>query len=432
MIESSSRARSIRVGAKTAGTVEVPPSKSHTNRALNLALLVDGDVRISRPLDSEDTRAMLRALGQLGVDVSEANGSLTLSRQSLPEGAAIDCRASGTMLRFLIASLTTVAGTWTLDGTERLRNRPLAPLLEALRSLGGEIECPGTEGFAPVRIRGGSLRGGRASLDAGDSSQFLSALLMAAVGARKRVEIEVSGLVSAPYVEMTIQAMADVGLKVKQEGNRFWVAPQQVSGARIAIEGDYSSACYFGAAAALTRGSITLTGLRSDSVQGDARFFSVLEAMGAASQWGDGVLQVRGPERLEAVQEDFSDIPDQVPTLAALAPFAAGTTRVVGVGHLRLKESDRLEVVARELGRAGVAPIEESADALAIPGLWSVGEPPRSAVTIDPTDDHRIAMSLAVFGLVRPGLSIAHPEVVSKSYPDFWRDFAAVCEPGGR
>lgn len=405
-----------------------PPSKSVTNRALNLALLAQGPVEVARPLESDDTRAMGAALERLGFSIERRAGALVIRPARTVESAAVDCGASGTMLRLLTASLTTRPGTWTLDGTVRLRQRPLGPLVDGLRELGAEIECLGIEGFAPLRIRGATLRGGTCRLDAGSSSQFLSALLMASVRSESRVSIEATALTSAPYVELTLRAMRDFGYRVDRSGNTYSIEPQRALETRFEVEADYSSACYFAAAAALTGGRVVLEGLRRDSAQGDARFLAVLETMGARCTWSEGGLAVEGPDRLRAVVEDFSDMPDQVPTLAALAPFAEGTTRVFGVGHLRLKESDRLAVVARELARAGVAGIVEQAAELAVPGVWAGVPAPSEAVVLDTADDHRIAMSLALLGLRRGGVSIAEPMVVAKSYPGFWNDFRAICE----
>lgn len=426
--------REIRSGSRARGTVLPPPSKSVTNRALNLALLVDGPVEIVRPLVSEDTRAMTAALGRLGFEVRRTGSGLLVRETRGSEGpagteeVAIDCRASGTMLRFLAASLATRPGVWILDGVARLRERPMAPLIGALRQLGAEIECLRAEGFAPLRIRGATLRGGRCRLDAGASSQFLSALLMAAVRSKEGVSVETSALTSEPYVELTLEAMNGFGLRWRRSADRFEVAPQRSGTASFEVEADYSSACYFGAAAALTGGRLALQGLRAESKQGDARFFSVLERMGARCSWKGSTLEVVGAKRMQAVSESFADMPDQVPTLAVLAPFAEGTTRISGVGHLRLKESDRLAVVARGLARAGVEGVLEADAEIAVPGVWARAEAPNSPVAIDTADDHRIAMSFALLGLRREGVSIVEPDVVAKSYPEFWADFGAACE----
>lgn len=404
----------------------MPPSKSFTNRALNLALLAEGACEIVRPLESEDTAAMRAALEALGRAVDPVADGLAIGPRSPVTEAEIDCGASGTMLRFLTASLAVLPGVWRLDGTTRLRERPLAPLIAALRSLGAGIDCLGNDGFAPLRIRGGLATGRRAVVDASQSSQFLSALLMAATRLPEGVAVEVSGLTSKPYLELTLQAMADFGVPVDRRGDLFSVAARPPAGGRYEVEGDFSSACYFAAAAALTGGEVELLALRQGSRQGDRRLLSILEAMGAASHWREGRLVVAGSARLSGVEVDLSDLPDQVPTLAALAPFAAGETRITGVGHLRLKESDRLAAMANGLERAGVAGVEVLDDGLRVPGVWSDCEPPSEPVIIDSVDDHRIAMAFAVLGVRRPGLSVSDPDVVAKSYPGFWDDLDSV------
>jgi len=285
----------------------------------------------------------------------------------------------------------------------------------------------------PLRIEGGSLRGGTTVLDAGESSQYLSALLLAALGGQQPTRVRVTALTSAPYVDVTLQLIARWGGRVEASAGAFVVTPglrppRVDTDVEVEVEGDYSAAAYPAAAAALTGGEVTLRGLRRDSTQGDREFLDVLGRMGAEVSWRGDELQVTGGGALAAVDVDMGSMPDQVPTLAALAPFARGTTMIRNVPHLRIKESDRLAAMARELGRAG-AVVEERADGLVIPGVWADVAPaelPGTPVTVDPHGDHRIAMSMALVGLRRPGLRIAHPEVVAKSYPRFWNDLAAL------
>ncbi len=287
----------------------------------------------------------------------------------------------------------------------------------------------GPEGYPPLTVAGDTFRGGETTLDAGESSQYLSALLLAALGGRETTRVRVAALTSAPYVDVTLQLIARWGGRVEASAGAFVVTP----GLRpprfdVEVEGDYSAAAYPAAAAAVTNGVVTLRGLRRESAQGDRGFLDVLRRMGAKISWEDDELRVVGGAALTAVDLDMASMPDQVPTLAALAPFARGTTTIRNVPHLRIKESDRLAAMARELGRAG-AVAEERADGLAIPGVWTDVAPadlPRTPVTVDPHGDHRIAMSMALVGLRRPGLRIDHPEVVAKSYPRFWDDLAAL------
>ncbi len=405
-------------GRPVSGRVAVPGSKSITQRYFNLALLGNLPLVVHRPLLSEDTRHYLGALEACGFRVELSTGHVRLEPGAEQPAAAIFCGAGGTMFRFLTAALTTRPGTWGLDGIPRLRERPIEPLIAALRQLGAEIECPEREGYAPLRIAGGSLRGGRCKLDAGASSQFLSALLMAGQVAPEAVEIEVAALTSEPYVDLTLDAVAELGGSVRREGDVFALRPSRLAADEVTVEADFSAVAYPAAAAMLSGGEVLIEGPRPDSRQGDRRFVDLIENMGARIRWQGGGLAVAAGS-LRAVDADLSATPDQVPTLAALAPFAAGTTRITGVPHLRIKESDRLSAMASELSRVG-AEVEELEDGLLIPGIWARSEPPEAPVAVSTWGDHRIAMSMALVGLRRPGVSILDPGVVAKSYPDFW------------
>ena len=428
-------------GRQARGRVRVPPSKSITHRYLALALLGGRPLLVERPLLAEDTRLFLAALAQIGWRVEERPLAVALAppapghRAAAAAAAApvaISCGNAGTMLRFLIAVLAAVPGRWRLDGTARLRERPVGPLVEALRRLGADIRHLGNPGCAPVEITGGTLAGGFTRLDAGDSSQFLSALLLAGLAASEPLTVEVSALTSAPYVEVTLAAARRCGgrIEVRQgEGGALTcrVVPGLLPPPRLRVEGDASAACYPAAAAALTGGSVVLEGLAADSPQGDRRFLELLAEMGAEVSWRGDEVEVRGG-RLRGITADLSAMPDQVPTLAALAPFARGTTRIRNVAHLRLKESDRLSAMAGELRRLG-AEVEEGPDRLDVAGTWCATPPPADPVVVETHGDHRIAMSLALAGLRRPGVAIGAPQVVAKSYPGFWQDFLGLLAP---
>lgn len=419
-------------GRRASGELVVPPSKSLSNRLCNLALVAWKPVTLVRPLRSDDIHRFREVLIRLGFEVEERGDlaageeiALTPPRRPHPE-AHLDCGDSGTLLRFLVAALTTLPGRFTVDGSPRLRERPLAPLLAALRELGARISCLGAEGHAPLIVEGPSLDGGRARLDAGASSQYLSALLMAACRAERTVEIEVLSLTSQPYVDLTLDLLARQGAAVSRTGEcAFRVEPSQLAGGRMEVEGDFSAAAYPAAAAALTGGQVFLRGLRRTSLQGDRRFLDLLARLGAAVEWREGGVVVRGDGELAAIDESCPDIPDQVPTLAALAPFARGTTRLRDAAHLRIKESDRLRAMATELALVG-ALVEERPDGLVIPGLWADAEPPASPVRTASWGDHRIAMSCALMGLRRPNLEVGQPGVVEKSYPRFWHDLGSL------
>ena len=420
----SSPAYRIPAGRVVRGEARPPGSKSITQRYFNLALLGHVPLEIQRPLLSEDTRLFLSAVEKCGFRVEVDDDAVRLEPGEVTEGGEIFCGNGGTLFRFMTATLATLPGTWRLDGVERLRERTIGPLISSLRGLGARIECPEREGFAPLVIKGGSLDGGETTLDAGISSQFLSALLMAGLAASRPSTIRVEALTSAPYIDLTLDAIADFGGLVRRHApDLFHVQPSVLDGADTCCEADFSSASYPAAAAVLTGGEIHLPGLRQGSRQGDRSFIDLLAAMGADIRWSEDGLTVKA-DKLRAVEVDLSRMPDQVPTLAALAPFAQGTTRITNVPHLRIKESDRLAAMASELGRAG-ARVEELSDGLVIPGIWHDTKPPNKPVTIDTWGDHRIAMAMALVGLRRPGLRIGNPGVVAKSYPSFWQDFEA-------
>jgi len=421
-------------GRQARGRVRVPPSKSITHRYLDLALLARRPLIVERPLLAEDTRLFLAALARCGWTVEERSGEeiwLAPPAAGVPSGVPVEifCGNAGTMLRFLVASLAALPGRWLLDGVARLRERPVGPLVEALRRLGAEVRYLGHPGRVPLEIAGATLGGGVTGLDAGESSQFVSALLMAGLAAPRPLVVEVSALTSAPYVEVTLAAVRRCGGRIEtlpdEDGTRrYRVVPGLLPPDRLRVEGDASAACYPAAAAALTGGSVLLEGLSADSPQGDRRFLDLLARMGAGVAWsGDEATVSGGP--LQAIEADLSAMPDQVPTLAALAPFARGTTRIRNVAHLRLKESDRLSAMATELRRLG-AEVEEGMDRLDIAGTWWQAAPPDDRVAVDTHGDHRIAMSLALVGLRRPGVLVDSPQVVAKSYPAFWQDFLGL------
>ncbi|HEY2738536.1 MAG TPA: 3-phosphoshikimate 1-carboxyvinyltransferase [Thermoanaerobaculia bacterium] len=420
-------------GTRIRGRLRVPSSKSLTHRYFNLAVLARAPLVVEHPLVAEDTRLFLEALGRLGFRVTEEGEAVRLERLSgnkTGDETEILCGNAGTMLRFLVATLTVVPGIWRLDGVARLRERPVRPLVDALRRLGARIDYLGAEGYVPLRLHGGTLGAGTTVLDAGESSPYLSALLMAALRAPGPVTVEVEALTSRPYVDVTLGVVAAFGGHIEEDGEGIYrVRPSALDAGgtgRVAVEGDWSAAAYPAAAAALTGGTVVLDGLVRDSRQGDRGFLALLEQMGAAVSWNGNEVTIQG-NSLQGIEADLSSMPDQVPTLAALAPFARGTTRIFNVAHLRIKESDRLDAMATELRKAG-ATVEEGPDWLRIPGIWADAEPPATAVRIDPRGDHRIAMSLALVGLRRPGIIVTTPDVVGKSYPGFWRDLQRLTE----
>jgi 3-phosphoshikimate 1-carboxyvinyltransferase len=364
---------------------------------------------------------MAAALAALGVAVraEEAAARLTIlgagGRWAVPR-AELFVGNAGTAMRFLVAALCLGHGTYRIDGSARMRARPIRELVEALRPLGADLDCAPDTDAPPVVVRASGLAGGRTTLDAARSSQFLSALLQVAAYAERDVEITLAGdVIAQPYVDLTVAVMAQWGVTVERHGYRaFRVrAGQRYRAQRYAVEPDASSAHYFWAAAALTGGCVRVPGLGRDSLQGDVAFAALLERMGARVRWRDDGVEVEGTGALHGVEADLNAYSDTAPTLAALAPFADGPVHIHHVAHLRWQESDRLRAVATELARLG-ARVEERPDGLSIwPSSLRAG-------TVETYDDHRIAMAFAVLGLRQPGVVIKDPRCVAKTFPGFF------------
>lgn len=406
-------------------TVRVPGSKSITNRALLVAALADGESELSGALASDDTRYMAGALEALGLTVTHdevgerfrvrgGGGTFPATAADLFVGNA------GTAMRFLTAALPLGHGRYRIDGVPRMRKRPIAPLLEALNDLGADAVSEEGSGCPPVVVNAAGLRGGRAEVAGDQSSQFFSALLIAAPYAREGVELVVRGdLVSKPYMPMTTGVMAAFGVEAEldeQEWRWMRVRPgQRYTGRAYAIEPDASNASYFFAAAAATGGRVRVDGLGRDSLQGDLQFVRALEAMGARVEIGDTWTEVRGPVdgRLRGVDLDMNAISDTAQTLAAITPFAEGPTTIRGVGHARLKETDRVAAVANELRKLGQE-VEEREDGL------TIHPRPVTPAAIETYDDHRMAMSFAITGLRAAGVRILDPGCTAKTFPDYF------------
>ena len=413
------------------GTIAAPPSKSATNRALVLAALSEAAVEIVRPLESEDTRALRRCVTAMGAsfeDVPEGwrvHGPLAgpTDRQ-----IALDAGESGTAARFLAALAGATRGRFLLTGSGRLRERPVGVLVLALRSAGASIDYTGLEGHLPLAISGGTLRSGRVVVDASRSSQFLSALLLAAPAVEGGLlVVSTAAVASAPYVETTLECLRAFGHDVSggltaAEGIR--VERGGEAARRYEVPGDYSSALPLLAAAGAAGGRVTVTGLAPGSADADARALRVLKRMGLELEEKGGAVTVRARrEDLRPVSVVATEFPDAVPPLAALAALARGESRFEGIAHLRLKESDRIAALAALLTAAG-------ARARALDACLVVeGPAPRRAggAAMLPTfGDHRIAMAGGLLSLALPGLLIENPDCVSKSYPAFFRDLATI------
>ena len=417
------------------GEVVIPGSKSLTNRALLLAALCDAPVLLTGALSSEDTELMAEALRRMGLVVTSdpAAGTVRVSRQ--PEAfnlgeADLFVGLAGTAARFLTALCAAAPrGIYRLDGVPQMRRRPMQGLIAALRQLGADIRCTGEEGFFPLEIRAIGLRGGRVSIDARESSQLLSALLMVAPLAQAPVEITLVGGVRGPFVRMTTRLMEQFGQPpVERRGAEVFALANNrryaLAGGRYAIEPDATAASYFLALPLAVGGRLALPGVRGPNggLQGDARFLEVLRAAGAEiaeSSRGLGASYVRGGAR-RGVERDFNEFSDTFLTLAALAPLLDGPTRITGIAHTRKQETDRVAGMARELRKLGQEVVEED-DALTI-----MPRPLVDGGEVETYGDHRFAMSFGILGCHdlhgdgRPWLSIRNPVCCAKTFPHFF------------
>jgi 3-phosphoshikimate 1-carboxyvinyltransferase len=417
------------------GVVRLPGSKSISNRTLLLAALAGGSTTIVDLLASDDTMVMLGALHSLGIKweqlderthiVHGAGGALPVHQADLFMGNA------GTAIRPLTAALAVIGGDYTLHGVSRMHERPIGDLVDALNAVGAQIEYTGEPGFPPLRIRRGHIHAARMSVRGNVSSQFLTALLMAAplMAIEHPVSIDVEGeLISKPYIEITLNLMRRFGVTVEQDGWRsFTVQPGQryQSPGTIHVEGDASSASYFLAAGAIAGGPVRVVGVGRDSIQGDVRFSDALEQMGVTITKGDNWIEASSNGVLKAIDADFNHIPDAAMTIAVAALYADGTSTLRNIASWRVKETDRLAAMATELRKLG-ATVQEGADFITI-------TPPAQILpaTIDTYDDHRMAMcfSLASLdGAARRGaaMRINDPKCVAKTFPDYFETFAAI------
>ena len=397
--------------------VKIPGSKSYTNRALIMAALTQGSVSLANPLYSEDTIAMINCLRVLGIQI------ITQPHRIIVEG---DIRAieeknyhlfahdSGTTARFLLALLCIVPGIKILQGTKRLNERPMSDLVEALRSLGAGIDYCSKEGELPVKISTSRLSGSSVQLKSDLSSQFCSAVLLISPYISENFTVHIAGeLISKSYVAMTLDCMQKWGVEVRksEEGNSFTLR-RRYQKKHYIIEGDFSSASYFFAIAALTGSRITVENLNPASIQPDRQFLRILERMGNEVSYLEKGICVQG-KQICPLTINMQECPDQVMTLAVLAAFAEGTTTISGVRSLRMKETERVLALKSTLSRMGIL-THDTHDTLTIHGSIP------HAAQIETYEDHRMAMAFAVAGCYLPGITICQPDVVNKTFPAFW------------
>ncbi|MCC5952408.1 MAG: 3-phosphoshikimate 1-carboxyvinyltransferase [Acidimicrobiia bacterium] len=429
------------LGAPLDAEVRPPGSKSLTNRALLAAALATGESTLRGTLDADDTHAMIAAVTALGAEVRRSGDTLEVTGVGgrWRDGATtVDARLSGTTSRFVLASLVLAKGPVTLDGAPPLRARPMADGLAALVALGADVRPLGPDGHLPVEVRGAppSSDGDAPVIDvsAATSSQFLSGLCLAAPCLPHGLSVRVAGrLVSRPYVAMTLDVLAAFGASATWEQPAAGSSPDTVEtvavrgggyrGCTYEVEADASAASYFLAAAAICGGRVRVQGLGRRSTQGDVRFAEILEQMGVDVRWADDHVEVQRGGRLEGVRVDMADISDTAQTLAVVAPFASTPTEVRGIGFIRHKETNRIDDVVTELRRCGIE-ASSTADGFVI----EPGHP--QPATVRTYDDHRMAMSFALLGLAAPGIRIADPGCVAKTYPGYWVALEALAHGG--
>ena len=409
--------------AKIDGEINLPGSKSLSNRALLLAALAEGTTKITNLLESDDTRHMLNALKQLGINytLSENKTECTVIGNA---GAIHSTNVhelflgnAGTAMRPLCAALCLGTGSYLLTGEPRMKERPIGHLVDALREAGAKISYKENEGYPPLLIEAEGLTGGDVKIDGAISSQFLTALLLAAPMAKEDMTISIIGeLVSKPYIDITLHIMKEFGVDVVNDNYKtFSIKGGQTYKAvkTFMVEGDASSASYFLAAAAIKGGTVKVTGIGKKSIQGDVLFVDVLEKMGAVVEWGDEFVSVSRGE-LHAIDMDFNHIPDAAMTIATTALFVEGTTTLRNIYNWRVKETDRLFAMATELRKVG-AEVEEGEDYLKI----TAPEVLKHAA-IDTYDDHRMAMCFSLLALDPVSVTINEPESTAKTFPTYF------------
>jgi len=406
-------------------TFTAPPSKSYTHRALIAGALAGGKTTIFRPLEAEDTRLTAGALRSLGVAVEDQPGRIIVTgcNGALPNRrpTTLDLDNSGTSLRLLTTLALLCEYPVTLTGSARMQERPIGPLARALPALGGTVDFLQEDGYPPLRVSG-KLLGGPVVIDGSMSSQFISSILMAAPYAQKEVEVIIPAPpASASYLDITLSVMEAFGAKVERTGyGRFVVSTaDRYQGRRYTVEGDYSSASYFFAIAAICGGRVTVKNLAPDSVQGDRRFLEALAAMGCTVTYGKNTVTVENSGELKGIEFDMATSPDTVQTLCMAAALGTTPTTITGISHLKFKESDRINGTADRLRALG-------GDVTVGDDRITIRPAPLHGGTIDPANDHRTAMSFAVLGLGIGGVTITDPACVNKSFPGFWESLKGI------
>jgi len=418
---------------KITGSINAPPSKAHTLRAIIIGSLAEGKTTIRKGLIAEDQEYAIKAMQQFGakiilnrekniIDIIGVDGKPIAPQENVFVGN------SGLTIRFLVSIAGIAKGKEIiLDGVERMRTgRPIQDLLDALKPLGVEAISINGNGCPPIKVKCNSFEGGKTNLAGDKSSQYFSSILVAAPYAKKNVEIETIGhLSSKPYIDVTIQSMKDFGVTASHENYKIFSVKsgQKYKGRDIIIEGDYSNSAYFFAAAAICGGKVTVKGLSGNSKQGDKFFIEALEKMGCKVNYSSDSVTLEGTKLKGLGEVDMNDYPDIVMPLAVVASFAEGNTKITNIAHLKFKESDRLTVTVEELKKLG-ADASCDDESLTVKGI-NGGTNLHGAI-IESHNDHRIAMSFAIAGLKIPGVKIENERAVDKSFPDFFEQIEKI------
>lgn len=415
--------------SKIEGEINLPGSKSLSNRALLLAALAEGRTKIINLLESDDTRHMLNALRELGVayTLSDDKTECTIVGNGGPISSTVPHELflgnAGTAMRPLCAALCLGKGSFVLTGEPRMKERPIGHLVDALRQAGAKISYKENEGYPPLQIEADGLVGGEVAIDGAISSQFLTALLMAAPMAESDMTITIIGeLVSKPYIDITLHIMEQFGVEVVNHAYKTFIIKGRQTYQSVdtfMVEGDASSASYFLAAAAIKGGTVKVTGIGRNSIQGDIQFVDVLEKMGARVEWGDTYVSVTR-DTLRAIDMDFNHIPDAAMTIATTALFCEGTTTLRNIYNWRVKETDRLFAMATELRKVG-AEVEEGEDYLKI-----IAPEHLKHAAIDTYDDHRMAMCFSLLALDPVSVTINEPECTAKTFPTYFEVLKSI------
>jgi 3-phosphoshikimate 1-carboxyvinyltransferase len=405
--------------------VNVPGSKSFTNRALLIASLAQGRTTLTGVSDANDSLLLINIIKQLGIGITISENTISIEGTGgklIEFTGKINVGDSGTVMRFLTALCCLIPGEIILEGSARMHQRPIKGLVDALQSLGAQITYLGEDGYPPLKIKGGNLIGGKVEIDGSQSSQFISALLMISPFLKSDLEIILKKeIASASYIEMTISTMKQFGVNVEANSGKYSIkVGSGYSPTNNAIEGDASSASYFCALAAITQSTIRVNNISPSSLQGDVKFAGLLEQMGCKVTRGENYIEVTGGKELKGISVDMKNMQDVAQTMAVVAAFAKGDTIITGLKNLEIKETQRLTALQKELLRMGIK------STIGADHIMIKGGLPHGAL-IRTSNDHRMAMAFAVAGGKIPGMQIESPEVVGKSFPEFWQKLGETC-----